>query len=252
MMKKNGTIILAAGKGTRMKADKPKVIFELAGKPMITRVIETADKINSDIIAIVVGYKQEMVINCISARKEITFVEQKEQNGTGHAVMVCKEIFKDYDGDIFILCGDVPLLRYQTLLNMLELHRKNSAECTVLTAIMDDPAMYGRIVRNEDGNVNKIVEFKDSDESVKKIKEINTGIYCFDSYSLFAALNKIDNNNNQNEFYLTDTLEILNNMGKKVISVILEDMIEATGVNSKEQLQELEEQYISRQEHFTL
>jgi len=251
MKKGIGTIILAAGKGTRMKADKPKVIFQLAGKPMVNRVIETADKIDSDLIALVVGYKKEMVIDCIPKRDEIVYVEQKEQNGTGHAVMVCKDAFNDFSGNVFILCGDVPLLRYHTLKNMLEIHKKNEAQCTVLTAVMDDPAMYGRIVRNAAGNVEKIVEFKDADDEVKKINEINTGIYCFDSDSLFNALDKIDNNNNQNEFYLTDTLEILNNMGKKVISVILDDMVEATGVNSKEQLLELEEQYLARQEHFT-
>lgn len=251
-MKKTGTIILAAGKGTRMKADKPKVIFPLAGMPMINRVIATAQKINSELIAVVVGYKKDLVIGIIPANEKIAFVEQKEQNGTGHAVMVCRDAFKNFSGTVFILCGDVPLLRYQTLEEMLEKHLEENAQCTVLTAVMEDPAMYGRIVRNETGDVKGIVEFKDASEEIRKINEINTGIYCFESGDLFKALDNINADNNQNEYYLTDTLEILNNMGKKVISVVLEDMVEATGVNSQKQLQTLEEKFLQRKEHFSL
>ena len=249
-MKKTAAIILAAGKGTRMKSDKPKVIFGLAGKPMINRVVETANKIKSDLIAIVVGYKREQVIAVVPKNTNIKFVEQVQQNGTGHAVMVTEEIFKDFDGDVFILCGDVPLLRHKTLKRIQEHHRKHNASCTVLTAFMDDAHKYGRIVRNPDGNVQRIVEFKDATEEEKEIKEINTGIYCFDAKDLFAALQSIDNNNNQNEYYLTDTLEILNNDNKLVTSIILDDMVEASGVNSKEQLADLETEFLSRQEHF--
>ena len=209
-MKKTAAIILAAGKGTRMKSDKPKVIFELADKPMINRVVETANKIDSDLIAIVVGYKKEQVIDVVPKNDNIKFVEQVQQNGTGHAVMVTEEIFKDFNGDVFILCGDVPLLRYKTLRKIQEQHREHNASCTVLTAFMEDALRYGRIVRNPDGNVQRIVEFKDATEEEKEIKEINTGIYCFDSKDLFTALQSIDNNNNQKEYYLTDTLEILN------------------------------------------
>ena len=249
-MKKTAAIILAAGKGTRMKSDKPKVIFELAGKPMINRVVETANKINSDLIAIVVGYKKEQVIDVVPKNENIKFIEQVQQNGTGHAVMVTEEIFKDFDGDVFILCGDVPLLRYKTLENIQEHHREQNASCTVLTAFMDDALRYGRIVRNPDGNVQRIVEFKDATEVEKEIKEINTGIYCFDAKDLFLTLQNINNNNNQNEYYLTDTLEILNNENKLVTSVILDDMVEASGVNSKEQLTDLETEFLSRREHF--
>ncbi len=249
-MKKTAAIILAAGKGTRMRSDKPKVIFELAGKPMINRVVETANKINSDLIAIVVGYKKEQVIGIVPQDDNIKFVEQVQQNGTGHAVMVTEDIFKNFDGDIFILCGDVPLLRYETLEKMQSHHREHNASCTVLTAVMNDALKYGRIVRNIDGSVQKIVEFKDAAEDEKKINEINTGIYCFDAKDLFTALQSIDNNNNQNEYYLTDTLEILNNEDKLVTSVLLDDMVEASGVNSKEQLADLEIEFLSRREHF--
>lgn len=249
-MRKTAAIILAAGKGTRMKSDKPKVIFELADKPMINRVVDTANKINSDRIAIVVGYKKEQVIEVVPNTNNISFVEQVEQNGTGHAVMVTEDTFADFDGDVFILCGDVPLLRHETLKKIHAHHKLKSASCTVLTAVMVDALRYGRIVRNSAGNVQRIVEFKDATDEVKEIKEINTGIYCFDAKDLFNSLKKIDNKNNQNEYYLTDTLEILNKENKLVTSVILEDMVEASGVNSKEQLADLEREFLSRREHF--
>jgi UDP-N-acetylglucosamine diphosphorylase/glucosamine-1-phosphate N-acetyltransferase len=246
IMKKTASIILAAGKGTRMQSEKPKVVFELAGMPMINRVIETAEKINSDLICVVVGYKKDIVIDIATKNNKIKFAEQIEQNGTGHAVMITEEVFENFDGDVFILCGDVPLLRYETLEKMLVHHRKTNAACTVLTAVMDDALKYGRIVRNAAGNVQKIVEFKDADEEQLSIKEINSGIYCFDAKSMFSALKNVNNSNNQNEYYLTDTLEILNNDNKIVTSVILDDMVEASGVNSVEQLKNLEDEFYKR------
>jgi UDP-N-acetylglucosamine diphosphorylase/glucosamine-1-phosphate N-acetyltransferase len=249
-MRKVATIILAAGQGTRMNSEKPKVIFKLAGKPMINRVIETAKKVDSDLIVVVVGYKKDMVINTVPANDKIKFVEQIEQNGTGHAVMVTEKEFQDFSGDIFVLCGDVPLLRHQTLERMLLHHKENKASCTVLTVIMKDALRYGRIVRNKDNSVQRIVEFKDATDKEKQIMEINTGIYCFDAQSLFLALEKVSNNNKQKEYYLTDTLEILNAEKKLVTSVILQDMIEASGVNSQKQLSNLENEFYRRQDHF--
>ncbi len=247
---KLATIILAAGKGTRMKSNKPKVIFKLAEKPLVKRVVETAKTINSETIAVVVGYKKEEVMSVLD--DSIKFVEQKEQNGTGHAVMVTEKIFQNFKGNIFILCGDVPLLRAKTLQKMLEFHTKNKASCTVLTAIMENPAKYGRIIRNTNGDVEKIVEFKDATNEQKNIKEINTGIYCFDAESLFASLKKINNKNNQNEYYLTDTLEILNKENKLVTSSLLDDLNEATGVNSQKQLAELEMSHYNRIKNYWL
>ncbi len=249
-MRKVATIILAAGQGTRMNSEKPKVIFELAGKPMINRVVETAKKVDSDLIVVVVGFKKDTVIDTVPASDKIKFVEQIEQNGTGQAVMVTENEFQDFSGDIFVLCGDVPLLRHQTLERMLQHHRKKNAACTVLTSVMNDALRYGRIVRNKDNNVQRIVEFKDATDQEKQIMEINTGIYCFDAQSLFLALEKVTNNNNQKEYYLTDTIEILNEEKKSVTSVILEDMIEASGVNSRKQLSNLENEFYRRQDHF--
>jgi len=250
-MKKIATIILAAGKGTRMKSEKPKVVHELAGQPMINRVVETSFKLNSDLIAVVVGYKKDVVIEAVPSNEIITFVEQNQQNGTGHAVLMCADAFKNFEGNVFILCGDVPLLRYQTLLEMQKQHDIKEAACTVLTAFMDDALKYGRIVRNEDGNVQRIVEFKDASDHEKNITEINTGIYCYDAKSLFEALKFVNSDNMQNEYYLTDTLEILNSQNKLVTSVILDDMVEASGVNSTEQLANLEQEFLKREKHFT-
>ena len=237
------SIVLAAGKGTRMKSNRPKVVFPLAEKPLIQRVVETAVKANCDLINVVVGYQKETVIGSIQTDCELLFSEQVEQNGTGHAVIVARDAMPDFKGEIFILCGDVPLLRHETLTAMLKDHRENKAACTVLTAFMDDPAMYGRIVRNANGNVDRIVEFKDASDDQRKIKEINTGIYCFNSEDLYSALDKIDNKNVQGEYYLTDTLEILNGENKIVGSSVLSNFVEAAGVNSQEQLAELETAY---------
>lgn len=245
-MKQTAAIILAAGKGTRMKSELPKVVHPLAKKPLIQWVVDTALSIDCSRVICVVGYKKEVVIDTIKADQRVSFVEQKEQNGTGHAVMVTADALADFDGTVFILCGDVPLLTAATLERMREHHLTSGAQCTVLTAFMDDPLRYGRIVRNADGSVQRIVEYKDASEEERAIREINTGIYCFDSKSLFNALNSVTNENNQNEYYLTDTLEILNKEGKLVTSVILEDMVEASGINSQEQLATLEAEYYNR------
>jgi UDP-N-acetylglucosamine diphosphorylase/glucosamine-1-phosphate N-acetyltransferase len=239
-MENLATIILAAGKGTRMKSKYPKVTFKLAGKSFIERVVETALKTGSDEIAVVVGYKKDIVIDSVMENEKVRFVEQIEQNGTGHAVMMAEDVLKNFKGNILILSGDVPLLSSETLEKMIIDHIQTNSACTVLTAVLDDAAHYGRIIRDNEGFVKKIVEFKDASEEERKIKEINTGIYCFKSESLFSSLKKITNDNKQNEYYLTDTLEILQNNNEKISAVILENSIEAAGVNSPKQLAELE------------
>lgn len=249
-MNKVAAIILAAGKGTRMNSEMPKVVFPIAGIPMIKRVVLNANKLKCQKIDVVVGYKKEIVIDTVEKDNNITFIEQIEQNGTGHAVLVTEDDFKGFSGTVFILCGDVPLLRYSTLKKMLDHHLDSNAACTVLTAIMEDPATYGRIIRDEKDNVVKITEFKDASLEEKGIKEINTGIYCFKSELLYKSLNDVGNANNQGEYYLTDTLEILNKNGHKVTSVILDNMVEASGVNSKEQLVDLESMYVQNRNHF--
>ncbi len=240
-----GTVILAAGKGTRMKSNRAKVLFELGEKPLINHVVDTAQKVQSDRIVVVVGYRKDDVTAALESYDGLRFTEQKEQNGTGHAVMMTADDFVGTEGDVFILCGDVPLLKPETLAGLLKQHREIGAACTVLTAILDDPARYGRILRDEKGNVHSIIEYKDATDEQRKINEINTGIYCFDIRLLFDALSRVGNNNQQNEYYLTDTLEILRNDGHIVSSRILDNMTEAAGINSQKQLAELEDHYHS-------
>jgi UDP-N-acetylglucosamine diphosphorylase/glucosamine-1-phosphate N-acetyltransferase/2-amino-4-hydroxy-6-hydroxymethyldihydropteridine diphosphokinase len=242
-MNKVGAIVLAAGKGTRMKSNKPKVTFSLAGKSLVERVVETASKLNSSLTCVIVGYKKDQVIELVDKYDNIAFAEQKEQLGTGHAVKIAKDVFNDFQGDIFILCGDVPLTRPETLEGLLKTHREQNAACTVLTHVIDDPARYGRIIRDANGNIDSIVEYKDASEEQRQIREINTGIYCFKKDKLFSALEQITNDNAQNEYYLPDTLKILNNENEIVAGHILDNFVEAAGINSQEQLAQLETEY---------
>lgn len=241
---KKAAIILAAGKGTRMKSDQPKVVFPIAGKPMVNRVVDTALLVDSEKIVIVVGYKKEVVKSVIEPDERISFAVQEPQNGTGHAIMVCEDQFHGFEGLIYILYGDVPLLTAETLEKMYEKHKKEDAACTVLTAVMEDPLQYGRVLRNEAGGFSRIVEHKDATAEERLVNEINTGIYCFNSEDLWDSVAKLDNNNNQGEYYLTDTLEIIRRSGRHVSIYVLEDLNEASGVNSPEQLKELEKKIL--------
>ncbi len=241
MKKDIAAIILAAGKGTRMKSNKPKVVFPIAEKPLIVRVVNTAISALCTKIAVVVGYKKKAVMACLPADDRLTYITQAVQNGTGGAVQVCADDFKNFEGNVFILCGDVPLLSHATLTELLAEHIAKNAVCTVLTMILDNPAAYGRMVRNANGDLERIVEYKDATVAERTIKEINSGIYCFDSKELFLALQNIKKNNKQNELYLTDTLEIMAKNGKKVVGKVLDNQYEAAGVNSLVQLAELED-----------
>ena len=242
-MQKIGVIILAAGKGTRMNSEIPKVCFELAGKSLIQRVVNTAIQLNSEKIGVVVGYKKEIVIEAVQNHPNISFITQENQNGTGDAVKSAKDYFNDFHGVVFILCGDVPLLKAETLQSMLQKHLETKAICTILTMILEDPDKYGRIVRDTNGNIKEITEYKDASEEIRNIKEINTGIYGFDRGELFDALDKIDNNNAQKEYYLTDVVKILHSQNKTIESIELKDITEAAGVNSQAQLAELEKEH---------
>jgi len=228
-----------------MKSEKPKVCFDLAGKSLVQRVVDTSLKIKAELIGVVVGFKKEMVVYTISISSStvLQFITQESQNGTGDAVKCCKEAFKDFDGVVYILCGDVPLLKAETLQNMYDKHISSGANCTVLTMFLDDPDKYGRIVRDNKGQVREIIEFKDASDEIRKINEINTGIYCFNSKDLFFALDNVTNNNAQNEYYLTDVLKIMYEANLKIESVVLKDIAEATGVNSQVQLAELEKDH---------
>lgn len=231
------TLILAAGKGTRMKSDLPKVLHKVCGTPMVKKISEICNKIGSLENILILGHKKDEVLKLM---KDCEYVVQEEQLGTGHAVMQAKDKLKDYNGVTMVLCGDTPLLREETLKKLYDEHIKTEASITILTSIYEDPSGYGRIVKNGE-NVQAIVEEKEASEEIKKIKEVNAGVYCFDNKELFEALNKIDNNNEKGEYYLTDVIGINVREGKKVRTFLLEDNEEILGINSKVELEKANE-----------
>ena len=229
------TIIMAAGKGTRMKSNKSKLVHEIYGKPLVRRVVEVAEKIGSDEIIAVVGHLREQVQEVLG--DSVKYAYQEELLGTGHAVMQASKYLKGKKGKVVILYGDVPILRPETLRNLVSKSIKNKEYATLLTAKYENPTGYGRIIRDEGGNIKAIVEEKDADPLQKEIKEINSGIYCFDIEELLNALKKVNNDNAQGEYYLTDVIKIMNDEGLKTGAVIVEDNTEILGVNDRSQLE---------------
>ena len=228
-------LVLAAGKGTRMKSDKSKLVHKIYGKELVKRVVETAQKAGVDDIITVVGYKREQVQLVLG--DSVNYAYQEEMLGTGHAVMQAESYLKDKHGKIVVLNGDVPILRPETLKELIDKSIKNKEYATILTAIYNNPTGYGRIIRDIGGNIKEIIEEKDLAEDQKSIQEINAGIYCFDIQELLKALKEIKTNNAQNEYYLTDVVRIMNEKGLKTGAVIVEDNTEILGVNDKLQLE---------------
>lgn len=231
-------VILAAGKGTRMKSKLPKVLHKIGGKPMLQHVLDAADAAGAARKVVVVGHEAELVEAMVGEQAQMAL--QAEQLGTGHAVMQTEAVLKDFCGTVMIICGDTPLLEAAELKKFYEDHVASQAAATVLTAFMDDPAGYGRIIRDADGNVLGIVEEKDAVLEQKAIKEINTGIYCVEAPLLFEVLATLTCDNVQGEYYLTDVLAKLNAMGKKVGGVATADSDMIMGINSRRQLAEAE------------
>lgn len=232
------SVILAAGMGTRMKSKMPKVLHKVCGKPLSKWVIDASKAAGADKVCAVVGHKAETVKEVFGDVCE--FALQTEQKGTGHAVMQAIDVIKNSKGEVVILNGDTPLITAETINKAIEYHKNNGNQATVITAILDDATGYGRIVRDNDGSVLKIVEQKDASEEEKKINEVNSGMYVFDAQSLVYALDKITPNNAQGEYYLTDTLEILLSAGKKIGGYAISDNDEIRGINDRVQLNEAE------------
>lgn len=234
----NISIILAAGESTRMKSKLSKVLHRVCGKPLLEYIIDASKGAKVDKNIVIVGHSGNQVKEYFKD-EDIIFKTQPIGEGipygTGFAVMQATEYIED-DSTVVILYGDTPLIRESTILNLFNYHKENNLDATVLTAELDNPTDYGRIVRGENGNILKIVEEKDASEEIKKIKEINSGIYCFNGKLLKQALSKINNNNAQNEYYITDVIEILKNEGYNVGAYKIEDSTEIHGVNSRAQL----------------
>lgn len=231
-------VILAAGKGTRMKSELPKVLHKVGGRPMLEHVMDAAEAAGCRDNVVIVGHRAEMVQSLIGDRARTAL--QAEQLGTGHAVLQAADILHDYTGTVMILCGDTPLLEAEELRKFYEEHVKSGAAATVMSAMMEDPFGYGRILRDENGDVAAIVEEKDATDEQRKIREINTGNYCVEAPLLFDVLKTLGNNNSQGEYYLTDVLAKLRAMGKKVGGVVTADSEMIMGVNSQDQLAEAE------------
>ena len=235
-----GIIILAAGKGTRMKSDMPKVLHKVAGKSMIMHVINTAKKITADNIHVVVGHKSQDVKDEISKHYKVNYAQQKQLIGTGDAVKSATPGISDVLKNILVLCGDVPLIQEKTIKNLIDIHKQNCAKVSVLAVDLDDPTGYGRIVLDDQNSMLCIREEADANADEKKIKKINTGIYCFEKQFLVSALDEIKPDNNQAEYYLTDVIEIAKKKHEKIMVVTMNDYRQVLGVNTIEGLSRIE------------
>jgi UDP-N-acetylglucosamine diphosphorylase/glucosamine-1-phosphate N-acetyltransferase len=231
-------IILAAGKGTRMKSDLPKVMAEIGNRPLIQYVLDATYAAGIENVVVVYGYKRSFVAQAV-VDYPVMLALQEQQRGTGHAVRQAAPILATHKGPVVVLAGDIPLIRAETIRRLIAHHEKSAAAVTVLTVDMPDPSGYGRIVRNPAGGVVAIVEEKDATPDQKTIREINSSIYAFDWSFLLPALSRVRNENAQGEYYLTDIVAIAVEAGLKVEALKVEDPREVSGVNTIEQLAEL-------------
>ena len=228
-------LILAAGEGTRMKSDLAKVLHRVAGESMIVRLLGTVKSAHPSRIVIVVGHQADAVRGELEGEK-VDFVLQEERLGTGHAAMMAESALDGFKGTLLILNGDTPLLRPETLEGFIRSHHESGHEATVLSAVLDRPAGYGRIVRGGSGEFLHIVEEKDALEEERLIREINSGIFCFECPVFFQALDKVDRRNIQGEYYITDVMAILKGMGKSVGVYLCDKKEEVLGINDRDQL----------------
>jgi bifunctional UDP-N-acetylglucosamine pyrophosphorylase/glucosamine-1-phosphate N-acetyltransferase len=231
-------IILAAGISSRMNTKMAKVLHEVCGRPMLAYVLEACRQVEIKKMYVVVGFASEQVKERFSDADDIVWVRQEEQLGTGHAVLCCKEYLKDFEGQTLVLCGDGPLIRTQTLTKLLKEHETGHSSATLATAILEDPSGYGRIVRDDYGNINGIVEDSDCTQEQLKIKEINPSYYLFNNSVLFDMLENVKPDNVKGEYYLTDVISALLATDHKVLAVTAVRPEEAMGVNSRQQLSE--------------
>jgi len=239
-------LILAAGQGTRMKSDLAKVLHPLCGKPLVEHVVRSAQQASMAKIVVVVGHQADQVKESLEGH-QVEFVLQAPQKGTGHAVMQALPIIKNFAGELLVLYGDVPLIKPATIVSLLKKHREERNACTMLSTIIDQPGGYGRIIRDTDGSVTKIVEAKDASPAELAVKEINPAIYVFENQRLVEALGGLKPNNKQGEYYLTDVIGVFKGQGLKIAAQIVHDSREVLGINTPEELAECEEYLNKRQ-----
>ena len=235
-------LVMAAGLGTRMKSKRAKVLHELGGLPLIAYVTRAAQALNPKTILVVVGHQAEEVERAVLAEvgELASFAIQAKQRGTGDAVESARSLLENSDSLVLVLSGDVPLIKVETLRNFIEQHNDSGAACTILSVRLENPTGYGRIIRDEANSFQKIVEHRDATEEQRQVKEINSGIYCFDARDLFRALRKVEPANDQGEYYLTDVAEIILRSGGKVDVYLHHDTREVSGINTRAELAEFE------------
>jgi len=231
--------VLAGGKGVRMKSDLPKVLQPFLGRPLIAHVLDNIENAGVSDIYVVVGYRGEMVIDAIGGRAKTVW--QREQLGTGHAVMQAEEALAGFSGRVIIACGDVPLIRPETFRALIDESDRDDVKAVVLTMIPETPRGYGRIVKDGTGRFERIVEERDATDEIRKIPEVNSGTYIFDTRFLFEGLRRINTDNAQGEYYLPDALQYVRSSGYQVKTLLMNDPVEGSGVNTVEELQRLEE-----------
>ena len=239
-------LVLAAGKGTRMESDLPKVLHVLREKPLVAHVLDAARTLNPNRLICVVGHRAELVENQVGkSHPETEFINQGEMLGTGHAVLQCQNALENFEGEILVTCGDAPLLTGATLADLREKRRENDAAAAMLVGRLDNPGSYGRVVL-DGSHVEKIVEAKDASSEELALPTVNAGTYCFRSADLWAQLARVGNNNKSGEYYLTDVIGLLREAGETVVGVHVSER-EMTGINTKTELAELEKQLLSEE-----
>lgn len=240
-------VVMGAGKGTRMKSELPKVLFPVCDRPMIEYVLDTLEQADVNRMFVVVGYKSELVRQTLAPRPHVEFVEQTEQLGTGHAVMMCRDQLIEHDGPVMVVAGDCPMIQVDSVQKMFEPymlatmtgHQRPS--CILGTAYKDNPLGLGRIVRDKKGDFVGIVEEKDATEEEKKITEVNMSYYVFHAPDLLEALVHLKTDNSQKEYYITDVPRVMQNLGKMVFALPILKPIESLGINTVEELAIVEE-----------
>jgi len=245
-MAKRVAIILAAGESTRMVTQIPKMLHEVCGRPMLAYVLDACRQTSLEKIYVIVGYGKKHIVERFEGQDDICWVEQAEQKGTAHAVMCCKEHLAQFRGEVLILCGDGPLVRAETLKQLIEKHEAEGSAVTLATVVLDEPSGYGRIIRDDSGDIREIVEERDCSEEQRAIKEANPSYYCFQNEILFEVLEKVRPDNVKNEYYLTDAVGLILAMGRKVTAIQAVKPEDAISVNSRAQLCKVNEIMQSR------
>jgi bifunctional UDP-N-acetylglucosamine pyrophosphorylase/glucosamine-1-phosphate N-acetyltransferase len=239
-------VVLAAGMGKRMNSDLAKVLHPMAGRPLLAHVLDALDELGLGRTVVVIGHQREKVQAAFAGRRGIQWAIQAEQRGTGHAYMMAEPVLGDFHGTVLVLPGDTPLLTARTLENLLDRHAQSGAKVTVLSMRLDDPKGYGRIVRTRDGEgIERIVEEKDATPAEKAIDEVNSAMYAFDHAALQGVLSSLTANNAQGEYYLTDTVSLLQAKGAKAAVWCVEDARELLGINTVDQLAEAEAAWLA-------